>query len=314
MKPILCCIERVGIRWLRNVRWSILALLLLPLCVNAADPAPNTNGYFNVWTGAKIENPYTISVDPVAKTATLQPSKTTTDGFIEFNFNYRYVLRHGTVQEQDPFIWDAGDSHRITNSPGAGQFIAPWIHFPDLDTSVGYVFRGSSASTNFSASTIAGGSDLYVEGALGFPWWRYVDDNGPIRKMQATFEVAGGVVTDKNNLLLHPNIFLGGGFQGAYVRNGSGGPLLGLWSGRIGMAQVDQPRILSGSSVALNGLNEPVFDATWVPSLGFDITVPVTTVISGVFGGNVYFTDNPASWNMSVGISLDIDKFFNAMK
>ena len=283
--------------------------------VQATPATVLTNSYFNLWTGAKLENPYTIAVDTTAKTATLQSAKTTTDGFIELNLNYSFAIRQGTDQQQDPFLWGADRAkHGTVSNSGFGQFVAPWIHFPDFNTSVGYVFRGSTASTNFSASTIVGGSDLYTAGSLGFPWWRYVDNAGTIRKMQSTLDIAGGVVTDKNNLLLHPNIFVGGGFQGAYSRGGTNSSLIGLWAGRIGMARVDHPRLISGSSVVLNSLNEPEFDATWAPSLGFDITFPVTTALSVQFGGNVYFTASPSAWNLTVGARVDIDKFFSALK
>jgi len=277
-------------------------------------PPPVSNSYFHFWIGAKLENPFTITVDPAAKTGTLQPTKSTADGFIELNLSYSYVVRQGTDEQQDPFIWGADRRKHGTKSDSDVGFVAPWIHFPDFNTSVGYVFRGSTASNTFSASTIAGGSDLYAEGALGFPWWRYADKNSAIRKMQSTLDIAGGVVTDKNDLLLHPNIFIGGGFQGAYSLGGTNSSLLGLWSGRIGMARVDHPHLTSGSTVALNGLNEPRFDAVWAPSLGFGITLPVTSALNARFGGNVYFTERPASWNLSVGVDLDIAKFFSALK
>ena len=284
----------------------------------------NILSYVTLWTGAKLENPYSITVDPTNHTAKLQPADTKTDGYLELRLQYRFVDRVA-AEAKEILIWRKTETDAHNNTKKVTEvdvktypngFAWQWggaYPLPDIDTSIGYVFRKSSAPTNFNSSTIVGGSDLYVNGSLAFPYWRYVnqagDDKG-MRAIQATLEIDGGFVTDRHNLLLHPNILVGGGFEFLYFRGPDSDPMPGFWAGRIGLAQVDQPKLLTDSSVALNGRDEPEFKSSWVPALGFDVTFPISHTLSAQFGGNAYFTDSPSSWNLTVGLVVDVDKLF----
>jgi hypothetical protein len=292
-----------------------------PGAAQPAAPAPANEqkkpiwSYVTLWAGAKLENPYSITVDPTNHTAKLQPVDAKTDGYLELRLRYRFVdIVAANAKQITVFSYNANKN--LAERSYSGGFAWDWqggYPLPDVDTAIGYVFRNSSAPTNFNSSTIVGGSDLYVTGSLGFPYWRYASSstNDPgMRAVQATLEISGGFVTDRHNLLLHPNIFVGGGFQFLYFRGPESDLLPGFWTGRIGLAQVDQPKLITDSSVALNGRDEPEFKSSWVPALGFDVTFPISHTLSAQFGGNAYFTDSPSSWNLTVGLVVDVDKLF----
>lgn len=254
--------------------------------------------YVSVWTGAKIENPYTITVDSTAKTASLAPKGSSTDGYIELKWNNGFVVR------------DPSDLCKPTEySFMGGQLINPFADLPDIRTSVGYVFRNKSAPTNtFDTATIVGGSDIYAEGALGFPWWRS-EHTGNRQRLQSTLEIAGGVVTDKDHLLIHPSFFTGLGIQSVFTRNSDTNYANGFWCGRVGYAMIDRPLLGSGSTVAVNSQLEPEFKSAWVPSVGWDISYPLFKPVNIQFGGNVYISESPASWNLNIGLAVDLDKW-----
>ena len=291
-----------------------------PLFAQDDEEGPSFMSYVTLWTGAVIQNPYVISVPPGATNGSLLKRGTKTDGYIELNFNYRFIQRQGGGEQVDPFTsqwWD--ETRRTPPEDDFAGFVLPIAHFPDFNTSIGYVFRGGDAPTNFSSSTIAGGSDIYIDASVGFPFWRYIDTSSDRRidRMQMTLEIGGGVVTDKDVLRLHPTFFVGFGFQGAYVRNKAG--LTGLWTGHVGYGRIGKPDIDLGNVVATNipvrldEINQPAFLAKWAPTLGFDITFPFTKALSAHFGGNVYFTRRPDAWNITVGAVLDVDRFFKAL-
>ena len=278
-------------------------------------PSPN---YVSLWTGAKLDNPYTISSNGVGS-GVIQPNKTTTDGYIELRFDYSFISREGDAQALDPHIWDNNASY--VPDDGTGHFIAPWYHLADFKMMVGYVFRGSSAPTNFDASAVVGSADLYSVAALGLPIWRKYDTGSLLQREQLSIEIAGGMATDKDHLIVHPTMFIGGGFEGAYYRNTGDNPpakLKGMWCSRVGLAYIDRPRTQPdatfGTTVQLDAQGNPQFRGTWAPSLGFDITFPVTKVIDLQLGGNAYFTDTPAAWNLNLGVSLNLDNFFKALQ
>jgi hypothetical protein len=141
-----------------------------------------------------------------------------------------------------------------------------------------------------------------------------------LQRQQLTIELSGGMTTDRDHFIIHPTMFVGGGFEGAYYRNSSDNPpakLKGIWCSRVGMAYIDRPRLhtdTTGTTVLLDPQGNPEFHTQWVPSVGFDITFPVTKVIDLQLGGNAYFTDAPAEWNLNLGVSLNLDKFFKGLQ
>jgi hypothetical protein len=257
-----------------------------------------------LFTGAKVENPYNISVPAGGGTGTLSPAQSTTDGYIEAMISARYVTRYTNSLLNNDFEgkgWISPLPFKVGTISG---------NMPDLQLQFGYVFRGSSAPTNFTVSTIAGGSDIYGEASMGFPCYRYASQD-KLTLGQATIELSGGFVTDKNFLTIHPDLFIGGGYQ--LKDTWSSGPF--YWFARIGAGRVDHPVLTSGSSVALNGLNEPIFTPKWAASLGTLIIIPTgMNGVSAQVGGNVYLSQPPASWNLTVGVSIDPMAWFGGKK
>src|ERR1051325_3398591 len=154
----------------------------------------NIWSYVTLWTGAKLENPYSITVDPTNHTAKLQSADTKTDGYLELRLQYRFVDRVA-ADANDILIWRKTDpqqgNKKVAETKARSYpsgFAWQWdgtYPLPDIDTSIGYVFRKSSSPTNFNSSTIVGGSDLYVNGSLGFPYWRYVNSAADDKGMRA---------------------------------------------------------------------------------------------------------------------------------
>ena len=267
------------------------------------DTSSNSWGQVSLWTGAKLGNPYTINTS----TKTLESANSSSDPYIEISFNERYVMRSG---KYDDITFGNSEEHR-TLADGRIHGVNPFFHLPDVDGSFGYIFTSGNDSTNFTVSTIVGSSDVYGNSSVGFPVLRYCSEDFSW-KQQVTLEVDGGFATDKNFISVHPNIFLGAGYQGKFPNVvGSTNGLPVYWFGRVGMAMIDQPQF-SGSNIVFNttgGLAEPVFENKWDPTLGTSIIVPVTPALSLQAGANVYFSNPPASWNITLGVTMDLSKF-----
>lgn len=127
--------------------------------------------------------------------------------------------------------------------------------------------------------------------------------------MQLTLpEIGGGVDTDKQFLVAHPNLFVGTGFQLAAPSKDF------YWMGRIGCAWVDEPKIISGSKVALNGFDLPEFKQLQpAAAMGCSMVYRITDALAAKVAGNVYLTD-VGSWNISAALSVDPAKFFSSLK
>jgi hypothetical protein len=253
-----------------------------------------------------LDNPYTISiVDGIGK---LQPSSSSSDGYIELGLNSRYVTRGGT--SDDVLFWG-----KVTSPNGKAHFFWPGDRFPDIDARVGYTFRGSSSPTNFNVSTVVGGSDVYGDTSVGFPFGQ-VCGTEYSWKGQLSIELAGGFATDKQRLDIHPNFFAGLGAQASFTATGLGSTnYQGYWFGRAGMALIDEPSLFPGTNtVRLNGLQNPQFDLKWVPAVGTTVVYPLSSWLSLQAGFNAYFTQNPPSiWNLNLGVTLNLDKVFGSL-
>jgi hypothetical protein len=258
----------------------------------------NIWGHLSLWTGARFSNPYKISTNN-----TLTSAGSTSDGYIEINLSSRFVERSGSIAQDPNWFGRDNSSHPKTNEV---YWAWPWQHMPDVDTRIGYLFRNKSSPSNFSATTV-GSSDFYGDSSIGFPMVRFLNENW---KQQLSIEVNGGFATDKDVLSLHPNFFLGMGWQASFKAVGTTN--MGYWYGRAGYALIDQPVLSKGTNtVILDHLGEPKFDLKWTPSVGVIFTYPMTSTLNLQAGANAYFTDRtPASWNASLGVSLDVDKFF----
>jgi len=249
-----------------------------------------------LFTGATVQNPYTIAIS--GNSGTLQKASTTTDGYIEAFVSARYISRENFEKEEDETTGWVKPFVALPGFAGHGNQ-------PDLQMRLGYVFRGKSAPTNFNSQTVVGSSDVYGEVTMGFPMYRYRSEDG-LTKGQASIEFSGAFATDRDFISVHPTVFIGGGYQ--LKDTVSGNPW--YWISRVGIAQIDYPRLGSGSTVILDKANEPEFVGKWAPTIGTQLIYPINSTISFQAGANAYFTKSPASWNITFGLSLDPSKFF----
>lgn len=274
-------------------------LAMIPITDNRS----NIWGQVSVWTGAKFSNPYRIAGNQ------LTSNEDNTDAYVEINLSSRYIQRRG--KEASDVVW--GGWGNITPNDGKIHFVNPLAHLPDIDARIGYVFRNGDTPTNITASTIAGTSDFYSDGSIGLPVIRFSsrDTEKPWRQ-QVTLELGGGFATDKESLDLHPNVFGGLGWQASFMIATN---LQGSWIARAGVALIDQPVLLGNTNtVLLNSLGDPQYDLKLAPTLGVMVTYPLTPSISFQAGANGYFTRRePASWNVTVGVTLDLAKFLDAL-
>lgn len=261
--------------------------------VDAESGAADSGWIVNVWTGARLRNPYSIT------NSVLKPNNSTTSPFLELQLLRRAVFIQG--ENEDPVFW--GSRQRTKGDDGRFDFFCPTQLFPDIDLKIGYLFGGSSSSTNnVSISTIAGGSDIYADGSVGLPFWRWSPASG--WNQQLTVEAAGGFASDKQFLALHPNYFVGIGYQ-VHQRDWT-------WFTRLGIGGSDVPRRKDGTATIVtqpDGM--PYFDMETSVAWGAQILYRLNDVVSVQFGMNAYFHDRP-DWNVSLGLLIDPQKAFKS--
>jgi len=278
----------------------------------------NSWGSILLWIGARLDNPYSIDITNVTvttktgtttnKVASLKSGNSTTDGYVGFNVNLRYIFRSDRYEDE---YWQK-DPAWMKSKNGHLQLYDPFALTPDIDFSLGYAFTGSSAPSNYTASTVAGGGDISMDSSVGFPILRYkptVDRDTNTLKLQVTLpEIGGGVDTDKKFLIAHPNIFAGVGFQLAAPAKDF------YWMGRLGCSWVDEPKMVSGSKVALDSLGNPEFKQLQsAVTMGASMVYRITDALAAKVAGNVYLT-GVGSWNISAAVSIDPTKFFSSLK
>lgn len=251
--------------------------------------------------GAKFVSPYTIHVD--GTNGTLEKSGDSTSAFIEFTLLDRYVLRPDSEEE-------------VHGSFLGAKPISPFSHLPDVESHIGFSFANSSGPSTYTATTIAGGGDFYSDASLGLPFARW--SNGAHRQ-QVTFELAGGVITEKSFMAVHPNAFAGLGYQAAFRPWYLPGTnhLSALLTGRVGVGWIDVPSDISKAStnitVAVSG-GLPLFELKPYPTLGVSFLLPISDSIYLTVGGNAYMKDDPAPWNITVGATMPFDKLGSKFK
>jgi len=256
-------------------------------------------------TGAKFQNPYTISYDQTKNTATLEKNGSGTVGFLEFAWMRRFAL--------------VGDHDYPPSGPRlfGGNLVNPFSHMFDIEGHLGFVFGNNNSPTNFSASTIAGGGDFYANLCLGFPIWRRLGDN---TRQQITIEGGGGASTDKDFLQVHSIATVGLAYQLGYTNSpvSADKDRPGIFAFRFGMAIVDNPRVTSTATnltVAVDG-GLPEFDHQWVPALGVYLIHPLLHGVYLTASANLYSFrqiygghTGPDQWNIAVGVSIPFDTF-----
>jgi hypothetical protein len=249
----------------------------------------NTTWSVLMWTGAKMENPYSIT------NGVLKPNNNSTVGFIELELIHRYVLDLDAPDNSDNAVLWGNPERQRYGSVRNFDFFVPSQLIPDFDLRVGYVFTSSSSvPTNLTVATIAGGSDLSSDVSIGVPIWRWTQQGAWAQ--QATIELGGGFVTDKEFLAIHPNVFMGLGYQ---FHNQDW-----TWQTRFGFGGADVPVMKSGSNVATNSVGLPQFDLKLAPSWGTTLTYKLSSAFYLQMDANAYF-DSRATWNLSAGVSID---------
>lgn len=267
----------------------------------------DTWGMIFLWGGARYENPYTISNTTTNKktTGTLTPGNKSTDGFLSLEGDLRYIFRTGIYE--DEYLLDNPERH----SQNAAQVFYPGAVVPDVDFSLGYVFSGTSAPSNYSASTIAGSGDYSLNTTIGVPVIRYKPasflDTNTIKMQITAPEIVAGAQTDKDFLKIYPNVSINAGFQLAAPSQNF------YWEGQAGYGWIDVPEIAYGSVVSEDSANYPKFQFSGCFSMGSRFVYRVTSSISVEMGGNVYFA-RLGSWNLFAAASIDPTKFFSALK
>lgn len=274
----------------------------------------NSVGQITLWTGARFSNPYTIGV--ANGQGTLNPAgsgSTASDGYLEIDFSDRYIFRGKNNND-----WALFGKSGTNFEDGKSHFLFPLEQVPEFDARFGFLFSGTSAPTNFNASTVVGSGDVYADTSIGLPIWRGNPDVlHKALKQQVTLEIGGGFTADRQHLDLHPSFFAGLGYQASFPFSGINSTNRAYWVGRVGYALIDQPNLVSGTTnnaVKLNSINEPDYSFKGAPAMGLNIVLPLSSAVSLQTGFNAYFTDNPpSSWNANIGITLDISKFFGAL-
>jgi hypothetical protein len=270
---------------------------------------PATPYKYFIETGARFQSPYTVSYDATTDTAKLTKAGSTTAGYLEFSFYNRWALRlpDDIEEARTPLLDDLRDhgskTPRSGKDPTTGlgevQWMWPFLHMPDFELHMGYVFGSGTSTTNLSASSIAGGSDFYTGAAMGLPILRL----GSSKLMQqVTLEAEGGATTDKDFLAVHPNLFFGPGYQMSFRAQGNTNAAFFL--GRVGFSLADMPRFKTGSDLSVvTSRTLPQYTLKGGAAMGASIHYPIGNIYAHL-AGNMQFRGNPAPWNISVGFTI----------
>ena len=281
-------------------------------------PGNFTNAWMDLsfWSGARFSSPYTID----GKTKTLSPTGNSSDAYLEINLISSYVFRHGPLADQDE---NKADLLHKPIFPWVADGLFPWQHrsdtnadhsvripFPDLNISMGYLFRNSSGPSNYNASTIVGSSDFYLNTMIGEPLARWCSDTNGTTKFQLSALVSDGFTTDKQFIELHNTFFCGLGLEiGDLFKGPSGDEKQAYFFLQGGIACIDKPRLVNGTTtVEFNGLNQPEFTQDWVPTVGATFVFPLKDWVNVNAGVNAYFSHEPANWNANIGMTFDLQK------
>ncbi|MCI0536510.1 MAG: hypothetical protein L0Z50_14915 [Verrucomicrobiales bacterium] len=269
----------------------------------AADP-PSVpySAFFS--SGAKFLSPYTVNVISNSIGA-LDKSGSSTVPFLEFTYLNRYVLRSS----------GEGDDELKKGAWLGAYPVNPFTHLPDITSHIGFTFGNGTGPTNYSASTIAGAGDFYSDASVGLPFLRRAT---PSQRQQVSLELAGGVITEKDFVAVHPNVFVGLEYQTSFRPRilSSSTNLSGFLSGRAGVGWIDIPRMTSTTTniaVDVSG-GLPVFDLKPHPCIGVLFAYPLTDALFLNVSGNAYIREDPADWNISVGVSIPFDKVASMIK
>ncbi len=279
-----------------------------------AVPNPGVLGFpLFVSSGAEFLNPYKVLVNNSTKTGVMTNTGSSTAGFLEFKFIGRYAFK-GPQAEEGNMLRPHEDKF-----PLGGHWVNPLATKPDVEFTVGFIFgnstSGSGTNSQYSASTLAGAEDFYTEGSMGLPVIRDYDTNTMTRQ-QVSLELGIGVVTEKNFLELHPNYFVGLGYQRSFNRiGGSTNSAQGIFRSRLGAGWLQWPETTGNNlGVRVDGNGLPMFKTEPALSICASLAYPITDAIYMFVDVNTYFRGEPPdAWNVRVGASVALEKVFGAL-
>jgi hypothetical protein len=255
--------------------------------------------------GAEFLNPYAISVpNPTPYgTGTLTNAGSSTVGYVEFDYINRHVLRlTGRDFCTGTNWWDF-----------TGQWMIPTKEAPDVQFNMGFLFENGTGITNqnYSAQSLAG-ADFYSRLDLGFPIWRL---DLPTQSHQVSFEAGGGVGTQKNFELIHPNAFVGLGYETSFrpFLGSSYTNSCGFFEAKAGAGWTDLPSLVGTNNlVNLDGNGNPKFNFRPACELSTYLAYPLTDKVYLTVDAIDYLGYRPPqSWSVKVGVSIPLDSIGN---
>ena len=275
--------------------------------------------YENSWVwfeaGALQVNPYSIS-SGTNGTLQLQKRSSSTDAYIDFHIMQRWVAAKSSLVEKtkhgetpDLFApWWGGESIRKTGA-GVTGVAFPFSSWPDVDLSLGYVFRNSSGPSNYTATTVVGGGDFHGQVTFGFPFIRHISHR---QAQQLSIETQGAIVADKSFLLVHPEAFVGLGYQISFPGMGTdtnSTPRVGFATARVGAGWADSPVFEDGSTLTVaTDRTLPKFAFRPSLAMGMSVYYPITSGIYISVFGNAYVRQKPTPWTVGAAITIPLDK------
>jgi hypothetical protein len=268
-------------------------------CTNSQISSANSRPYQAfITSGAEFMNPYAISV--TGGKGVLTNAGNSTVGFVEFDYINRHVLRV-----------ESRDNGASTNwGKFGGNWICPFKEAPDVQFTMGFFFDNGSGITNqsYTAQTLAG-ADFYSQLSLGFPLWRLDIPNQ--QSHQVSLECSGGVVTEKSFEELHPNAFVGLGYETSFspFLQSTTTNACGFFEAKAGVGWVDLPSLVGTNNlVNLDGNEIPIFNLKAACEIEAYLAYPLTSKIYLTVDATDYLGNKPPqSWNIKVGASIPLD-------
>jgi hypothetical protein len=257
-------------------------------------------------TESSFQSTSAISYNTSNNTARLTNSGSSTALLLKASYYDRFVLRpnKGMIYRQ---AYDDSEWHFVNKWADAQHWYNAFVR-PDIEWHLGFLLGNGSNPTNIPASTIAGGGDFYTDSTVGIPLARRVR---PHVLEQITFDVSGGVSTDKEFMAVHPNVRFGLGYQAAFTApsllGASTNPPAFIIS-RAGYGFVDMPYLSSpNKNLDIMVTDLPQFDMKGAPEIESSIDYPLGNGSYLTLGVAAWILKNPTPWNISTGLTFQFD-------
>lgn len=279
---------------------------------------------FFISAGATFQAPYIVSYNQTTGAATLTNTGSTTVGTLDFNFIDRYVLRPNS---QDMYYYGKSSGWHWVDQwqeeESKDTFLG-WLHgtlgysitHPDIDWNLGILFANgapssSGSNTTYSTATIAGSGNFWTDASVGLPLLR---DKGDNLIQQVSAEIAGGATTDEKFMSVHPNFFVGGGYQASFLPfYESSTNNLAFIISRAGYGFIDMPDLTTNLDVRVSR-SLPQWQRKWEPSIQTSFYFPMVGNIYFSLNVQACFLQNPTPWNITAGVTIPLDKVTDIFK